>query len=520
MNALFSALMLISAPVSANAAERHHAQIAQAKPAILRGHGNGGFPIRTAVPEAQAYFSNGMELGAAFDHAASKAAFAESVRLDSQCVMCAWGQAWAAGPNINFGVSGNDLVNAQKLAAHARELALDHGTPLEQQLAGALVARYKDGGGSGTKGDWAFSKAMSAIAAANPTNDALQALAADAVLNTMSDEQDDLRTLAAKGARAMRLLTPVLARNPDFTPAIHFYIHASESAEVPGYAEPYADRLAALAPNAAHLVHMPSHTYYWVGRYRDAGLMNLRAMSIGMDQAAHSGGEGDHDPFALPYHNHNVRFGLGGALLAGDADTALKIARPLLSAATKPGSIVSKTAAGVGLIALGLFAPDQLLAMPQPANEIMTDYWHYARGEALAARRDAEGVRSEQRAMRLAPEVPATIPPRTVAILATTYQIAHFVLQGRAAMIDRDYPGAIAAFAKATALEETPEYSRMSDPPNWWFPVRRSLAEARLASGDLKGARADALLTLKRRPRDPGSLALLAKLQTQRQASR
>src|SRR6476469_1652925 len=159
---------------------------APAKPQILPGYGGGGFPITTSSPQAQAFFSNGMELAAAFEHSAAKAAFAEATRLDPQCVMCAWGEAWANGPNINFGIVGEELAHAQELAARCRALALAHGTALEQQLADALVARYTDGGGSGTKGDRAYFKAMAKIAAAHPADDALQALAADAALNTMS----------------------------------------------------------------------------------------------------------------------------------------------------------------------------------------------------------------------------------------------------------------------------------------------------------------------------------------------
>jgi len=151
--------------------------------------------------------------------------------------------------------------------------------------------------------------------------------------------------------------------------------------------------------------------------------------------------------------------------------------------------------------------------MPQPTNDTMIDYWHYARGEELAARSDAAGVRAEEKAMRPAPELPTSIPPRIVATFATTYQIAHDVLRGRAAMIDHDYQTAITAFASAAALEEGSDYSRMSDPPNWWYPVRRSLAEAKLASGDVAGARADAASTLKRRSREPATLALLQTMQ-------
>jgi len=43
---------------------------------------------------------------------------------------------------------------------------------------------------------------------------------------------------------------------------------------------PYAEKLEALAPAASHLVHMPSHAYFWVGRYREAEQSNLNAVAI------------------------------------------------------------------------------------------------------------------------------------------------------------------------------------------------------------------------------------------------
>lgn len=511
-------LLMASATVAFGQETSIHGQhgMGMAAPAVatlIAGHGNGGFPIATANPQAQAYFSNGMELASAFEHRAAKAAFAEAVRLDPQCVMCAWGAAWAAGPTINYGIEGDDLKTAVRLAATADALARAHGTPLERQLTKAIVARYRHGGGGGTKGDAAFLSAMSRIAAANPTDDALQTLAADAALNDIGEADDDAG-VRAKSARAMAFLTPVLARNPDFTPAIHFYIHASEMAEVPAYAVPYADRLGRLAPRSQHLVHMPSHTFYWVGRYRDAGTVNRQAVEISIANAATAAAGPAQDDFSQRYYSHNVNFGLGGALIAGDKETALAIARPLVAEASKPDSKINKSLGGVGLIALGLFAPDELLAMPEPTSKMMVDYWHYARGEALAGLGKAEAVRAEEKAMRPAPELPAGASPRMATIYGTTYQIAHAILLGRAAMIDRDYPAAIAAFEKAAALEEGKDYSRMSDPPAWWYPVRRSLAEARFAAGDTAGARADAEATLARRPKEPGTLALLQRMET------
>ena len=49
---------------------------------------------------------------------------------------------------------------------------------------------------------------------------------------------------------------------------------------------PYAEKLEALAPAASHLVHMPSHTYFWAGRYRLAEQSNLDAVEIDRGDAA------------------------------------------------------------------------------------------------------------------------------------------------------------------------------------------------------------------------------------------
>ena len=67
---------------------------------ILTGYGPGGFKV-TANPAAQAFFDNGLQLGHAFAHQASIAAFVEARRLDPASAMAVWGEAWSSGPTIN-----------------------------------------------------------------------------------------------------------------------------------------------------------------------------------------------------------------------------------------------------------------------------------------------------------------------------------------------------------------------------------------------------------------------------------
>ena len=249
---------------------------------ILSGYGGGGFPIRTASPRAQAYFDNGMQLAHAFAHKAAIQAFHESARLDPSCAMCVWGEAWAAGPTINYPIPPEDQAKLAAMVVRAQALSLN-APPKERELIAALALRYQNGGGRGA-GDRAFAEAMATLAAKYPIDDEIAVMAADAWMIPSAQTNS-----SANMGKAVALLEEVLKRNPDYTPAIHFYIHATEIAGYPERAEPYADRLALLAPSAAHLVHMPSHTYYHVGRYQDAADANVKAVALGIANAKRLG---------------------------------------------------------------------------------------------------------------------------------------------------------------------------------------------------------------------------------------
>lgn len=501
---LAAAALAVAAPAFGQAHAGHTDQAAPKRAMLLDGYGHGGWPVGTSNPQAQAFFDNGMQLAAAFAHKAAIEAMEESVRLDPACVGCAWGLAWSAGPTINYDVEGEDLVLAQGFAAKADRLARDTGTHLERALAAALLKRYR--GGDKT----AYAKAMEAIAAAHPANDALAVLAADAWLQATDFE--DEAAMKATSAHSAALLERVLARNPTYTPAVHFYIHATEIAGFGAKAEPYADRLGALAPRSQHLVHMPSHTFYWVGRYKDAGLVNRKAVEISIAQAEAMGGNPPEGVFGLPYHAHNVTFGLGGALMAGDGETALWLARPLIEKSTTEteASPFGQSLAGSAYVAVSLFEqPLEVLKVKPPRLPYLVGMWHYARAEAWARLGDVRRLKMERDAI-VAP--PNQDKKDRSWHGAQTMHIAKVVLDGRAAMLEGRHADAVAAFARGAELQEQPAYSQAADPPLWWFPVRRQLAEARLAAGDSAGARADAEATLKLRPKDPGALALLARL--------
>lgn len=497
------------AAAAAQPQHNHTDMTAPSSPRLLDGYGTGGFAITTRNPQAAAYFSNGMQLAHAFAHEAAVAAMREAVRLDPTCAMCAWGDAWASGPTINYGKDEAEVATLLDKANKAAALAATNGTPLERELIAALQMRYDQGGG-GKPGDLAFAKAMAALAERTPQDNEIAILAADAWLMAPSDGLRDDRLNAGL---SVALLERVLKRSPDDTGAGHFYIHATEIAGKPALAEPYADRLAALAPKASHLVHMPSHTYYWMGRYQDAANTNMRAVEIGISQAKALKVPPPNGVWGLPYHVHNVVFGLGGAMMADDARTGLALGRPLVerSQEAKAARPFQQLMGAAGYLALSKFAPAaEVLALPAPKLPFMKAMWHYARGEVHARSGNVAAVRLEHGEIRGEPGKPGD--DDTLALTQQMTLIARSVLDGRAAMMDRRFGEAAAAFRQAAELQEDPKFSAVADPPAWYYPVRRDLAAALFAGGDSVGARKEAEATLTYRQKDPPTLRLLAKL--------
>ncbi|WP_293905045.1 hypothetical protein [Phenylobacterium sp.] len=468
---------------------------------IIAGVGAETFKVDTANPEAQTWFDQGIRLYHAFYHEPAKLAFAKAAALDPACALCAWGVALSVGPNLNNAISPAETVAALALADHAATL-VKPGDARAQALIAALQLRY--GPTAPKEGrEQAYGHAMDAVFQRFPADDEIGNLAAHALLTPA--RQDDFSGVP----RGQEILKIILARSPDDAAAIHYYIHATEFARHPAEAVPYADRLAGLAPNASHLVHMAAHTFMHVGRYEEVALVDAQALSVDANQQRRHGWTG---PLSGErYYSHNYQFGLAGSLMAGDGRLALKyadhgpVAFPAASAPERRNTIRARS-----LVALGRFAPDRALAVPDLAADprLVKIYRHYARGEAYAAKRDAAGVSTEAAQLTTLLGEAAKASDTGNVTLAT---LASEVLAGRAAMLNGRPADAAPHFAKATALQESAfPFAKNFDPPPWWYPVRRSLAAAQLQAGHYAEAAKEANASLVDWPRDALALRVLA----------
>ena len=125
----------------------------------------------------------------------------------------------------------------------------------------------------------------------------------------------------------LNTLEGAIARDPEHTGAIHYYIHATEEKR-PQQAEAAADTLATLAPNAGHLVHMPAHIYMRLGRYKDSYDQNALAVEADEGYITTCSAQGI---YPLGYYPHNIHFMVWSAMFEGRSAETLEMARKVAS---------------------------------------------------------------------------------------------------------------------------------------------------------------------------------------------
>src|SRR5215211_4801955 len=430
-------------------------------PPLWDGLGTLIYRITTASAEAQAYFDQGLRLAYAFNHGEAQRAFRKAQRLDPNCAMCAWGEALVLGPNINLPMQDDAVAPAFAAVHKARSLAAA-ASPREQALIAALATRYADDPKADRAAlDAAYAAAMAKTAAEFPDDNDIAVLYGESVmdLSPWNYWQPGGQAPNPQSAPIVPTLERVLAKDPNHPGAIHFYIHAVEASDRPERAEPYADRLRGALPGAGHLVHMPSHIYYRVGRYLDALADNKTAAAV--DEAYLAATNAPMGVYRLGYYPHNVHFVLAAAQMAGDGPT-------VIAAADKLQAIIpDEVARGIAMVhpvkAASYFAhaqfssPDTILSLADPGDGIpyVKAMWHYARGVAHAARgafdaavNEANAIEALERTGDFQLLTSSGIPAQDV------LKLARSVIAARVSLARGDANAAIAQLEQAAALQD------------------------------------------------------------------
>jgi tetratricopeptide (TPR) repeat protein len=465
-------------------------------------------PISTRSPEAQRYFDQGLILVYGFNHEAAGRSFREAARRDPTCAICWWGVALALGPNINAPMGPDAAREAWSAVGRARGLAAG-ASPVEREVFVADALRYAPVPVRAGRAalDPAYADAMLELQRRHPDDRDVATLSAEALMD-LSPWNYWLSESEPKPAAtvALALLEGVIERDPDHPGANHYLIHVVEEYH-PDRALPSAERLAALAPGAGHLVHMPSHIFWRVGRYEDALEINRRAAEADEGTLAWCGRRG---LYAAVYYPHNLHFLYAAAANEGRGDLALSSARRL-------GAQINDEALGAfpgveeftvmptfALLRFGRF--DAVLGEPVPAPRLRyaTGIWHYARGIAHARRGDAAAAGPELAALRSIAAEQALAGLEFTGVPASRYlELAVAHLDGERAAAAGDPDAAVATLERAVALQDAMQYT---EPPRWWLPLRQSLGAVLLSDGRAEAAEAVYREDLRRNPRNGWSL--------------
>ena len=467
-----------------------HAASGAERPVLYDSLGSYSSRITTASPEAQRWFDQGLRLVYAFNHNEAQKAFREATRLDPGCAMCYWGIAITEGSNYNSPTDGD---REQKALAAVREATrLAPGTsPRERAFILAIAARHSDAPGAKREAlDQAYAAAMRAVARDFPDDAEAATFFADALMNL---RPWNLWTPDGKphpGTEEILLtLERVLARNPEHPGAIHLYIHAVEAGPDPRKAEAPADRLARLEPGAGHLVHMPSHIYWRVGRYADAVTTNQAAVKADL---AYFQTASPSPIYRGLYYPHNLDFIWQSAAMQGRSAETIRAAREFAAAAPPemikemPDMETAPVAPFVSLVRFGRW--DEVLAYPAPPRDwsYTVGVWHYARGIAFNGKGQAAEARRELAELEtLLQSVP---PERTIAFFfraRNMLQLAANLLAGETAAKAGDLATAERLLRAAVAEQDTHWFT---EPPPWYFPVRQALGAVLLQAGRAREA--------------------------------
>ena len=481
---------------------------------LLSGLGNHSHRITSSEEGVQEYFNQGLVLAFAFNHAESVRSFKAAQTLDPNCAMCYWGEALAHGPNINVTSNGKAVmsdaqrIKAFKALSKAKDLMIN-STPREQAYITALSSRY-DGDINSDRNalDMAYALAMAKVAEVYPEDMDAASLYSEALMNTMPWNYwlDDGKP-KSDTIKVISKLEKVLEKEPNHPLAIHLYIHAVEASSSPERAESAADRLGALVPGAGHLVHMPAHIFWRVGRYHDASEANINAARVDEEYIAQCNAQGF---YPAAYYPHNIHFLWAASTMEGRSElsikSALKVSKYVSLEQIKlfPTIEYFHTIPLLSYVRFGKW--DQILNFPKPSSEFKYSQgiYHYARGVAFAAAGELDRAREEQ--VQILPlkdskEVKVIIKGGQPSGLLL--DIANELLLGQIEFSNNNFSMASKYFESAVNLQDTLPYT---EPPFWYYPSRQSLGSSLMKEGKASAAENVYKRDLKDYPRNGWSL--------------
>ena len=240
--------------------------------------GKVNFPT-SCTAEVQPTIEKGVALLHSFQYTESEKTFAEAATREPKCAIAYWGKAMALFHQLWDFPNEKTLKEGRKDIGKAQKLHLNN--PREQGLINSAAAFYqKKSKMTHPERTQAYSSALEKFHAQSPDDVEFSAFYALSLVSLADEDVDTTANLQ----KAISILDPLLQQHPDHPGVAHYLIHAADRPEFAAQGLEAARRYAAIAPDSAHALHMPSHIFVRLGLWQDSITSNIAATA----SAAHA----------------------------------------------------------------------------------------------------------------------------------------------------------------------------------------------------------------------------------------
>jgi hypothetical protein len=264
----------------------------------VAGLGTVDFPT-SCNAAAQESISRGAALLHSFGYEEARVTFNDAAKADPSCAMAYWGVARTWYHPIWAPPSRDELK--QGAAALDRALAIDAKTSRERDYIQALSVFYKD---------WrtvdhvsrakSYEQALGGVCDRNPDDDEAAIFHA---LQLVAIGYLDPTDKSYTWQKNSEILNRLLPRHPDHPGVAHYIIHSVDYPPLAELGLKAARAYAAIAPDAPHALHMPSHIFTRLGLWDDSIASNIASTksAIAQSQRLHGGGGSFDQLHAMDY---------------------------------------------------------------------------------------------------------------------------------------------------------------------------------------------------------------------------
>jgi tetratricopeptide (TPR) repeat protein len=506
---IFGACVLILAAGSSIAQEHQH---------TMAGEKLGTVRFATSCNgAAQKQFDRAVALLHSFQFSHAIDGFNTALKADSSCAMAYWGIALSHWSNpFAAGLKATSQLQDGWLAAEQGQ-AIGAKTERERAYIAAVSKLYADFEKTPQQVRLlAYRDAMAEVAAHYPQDHEASIFYALAL--AASEEPTD-KTYASR-LKAGAILEALFAQEPEHPGLAHYIIHTYDVPPLAGRALQAARRYSAIAPDAPHALHMPSHTFTRVGYWQDSIDSNLAAAA-----AARREGQTAEELHALDYQAYAY-------LQTAQDEAARRLVESLPEIASRfdPRMVISGAAPpSAGYFALAAIparyalerqdwkaaAQLEVRETPFPYTEAMT---YFARGLAAAHLGDIASARASREALT---RIHERLTKSNEGYWAEQVEVQRRAVSAWMALADGRKEDALREMKSAAELEDGTEKSAVTPGP--LATSRELLGEMLLQMNQPGQALEQFEATLKREPNRFRALygaARAAQLKGDREASR